>query len=75
MERTDFWTQWEKERVGRENSTETYTLPDVKQITSASLMCDAGHPKPVLCDKLEGLGGGEGVQDAGDTCIPMANSS
>ena len=30
MERTDFWTQWEKERVGRENSTETYTLPDVK---------------------------------------------
>ena len=20
-------------------------------------MCDAGHPKPVLCDKLEGSGG------------------
>ena len=41
-----------------ENSTETYTLPDVKQITSANLMCDAGHPKPVLCDSLmDGRGG------------------
>ena len=37
-----------------ENSIETYVLPCVKQITSASLMYDAGHPKPVLCDNLEG---------------------
>ena len=36
-----------------ENSTETYTLPYAKQITSGSLMFDTGHPKPVLCDKLE----------------------
>ena len=33
---------------------ETYTLTHVKQITSASLMHEAGHPKPVLCDNLEG---------------------
>ena len=37
-----------------ENSIETYTLPYVKWITSASLMYEAGHPKPVLCDNLEG---------------------
>ena len=37
-----------------ENSTETYTLPYVKQIASGSLMYDEGHPKPVLCDHLEG---------------------
>ena len=37
-----------------ENSTETYMLPYVKQTTSVSLMYDAGHPKPVLCDNLEG---------------------
>ena len=40
-----------------ENSIETYTLPYVNQITSVSLMHDAGHPKLVLCDKLEGWGG------------------
>ena len=33
---------------------ETYTLTHIKQITSASLMHEAGHPKPVLCDNLEG---------------------
>ena len=33
---------------------ETYTLTHVKQITSASLMHKAGHPKPVLCDNREG---------------------
>ena len=40
-------------------------------------MYDAGHPKTVLCDKLEGWGGeggGRGVQDGGDKCMPMANS-
>ena len=29
-------------------------------------MYDAGNPKPVLCDNLEGEGG-EGVQEGGDT--------
>ena len=31
-----------------ENSIETYTLPYIKQMTSVSLMHEAGHPKPVL---------------------------
>ena len=43
-----------------ENSIETYTLPYVKQITSASFMCDAGHPKPGLCDNLQGWRGWRG---------------
>ena len=37
-----------------ENTIETYTLPDVKQMTSASLMRKSGHPKPVLWDNPEG---------------------
>ena len=40
-------------------------------------MYDAGHPKLVLCDNLEGEGGEGGgweLQDDRDTCIPMANS-
>ena len=40
-----------------EKSTETYTLPYVKQITSVSFMHDSGYPKLVLCDNLEGWGG------------------
>ena len=39
-----------------ENNPETYSLSYVKQIASGSLMCDAGHPKPVLCDDLEEWG-------------------
>ena len=37
-------------------------------MTSASSMSEAGHPKPVLWDNLEGWsgeGGGRGVQDGG----------
>ena len=45
-----------------EKSTETYTLPYVKETTSASLMYEAGHPKLVLWDNLEGSGGEEGGQ-------------
>ena len=41
----------------RKNSTETCILPYVKQMTSASSMHEAGHPKPVLWDNLEGWGG------------------
>ena len=40
-------------------------------------MYDTGNPKPVLWDTLEGHSGngaGRGVQDGGDTCIPMADS-
>ena len=48
-------------------------------MTSARSMHEAGHPKPVLWDNLEGWGGeggGGGVEDGGgtDTCVSMANS-
>ena len=48
-------------------------------MTSASLMHEAGHPKPGLWDNAEGYGGEggwRGLQDGGrvDTCIPMADS-
>ena len=47
-----------------ENSIETYAVPHVKQVTSASLLHEAGHLKPVLCDNLE-REGGEGVGQGG----------
>ena len=39
-------------------------------------MYNAGSPKPVLCDNLEGMRGGDGswYQEGGDTGIPMSNS-
>ena len=40
-------------------------------------MYDAGQPKPVLCDNMEGWGGeggGRGTQEGGDTYMPMAHS-
>ena len=40
-------------------------------------MCEAEHPKPVLSDNLEAWGGegaGSGVQEGGETFIPMADS-
>jgi len=46
-------------------------------MTSASLMHEAGHSKPVLWDNPEGWGEagcGRGVQDGQDTCIPVADS-
>ena len=60
-----------------ENSVETLSLACVQQIATESLMYDAGHPKLVLCDNLErwsGEGGGRGIQDGGDTSMPMADS-
>ena len=44
------WMIWE-------DSTETCTLPYVKQTASGSLMYDAGNTKLVLRDNLEGYGG------------------
>ena len=48
-------------------------------MASASFMHEAGHPKLVLWDNpegqcVEGGGGVGGVQDWGDTCIPVADS-
>ena len=43
-----------------------------------NLLYDAGNPKLVLCDKLEGWNGEDGgreVQEGGDICIPMADST
>ena len=60
-----------------ENSIETNALPHVKEIFRASLMCDFGHPKPVLCDNPGGYGGdggGRRVQDGGDTYAAAAKS-
>ena len=37
-----------------EKSIDTCTLPYVKQMASASLMHEAGHPKPGLWDNPEG---------------------
>ena len=40
-------------------------------------MHEAGHSKPVLWDNPEGWGGeggGKGVQDGGNTVIPLADS-
>ena len=55
------WMIWE-------NSTETCTLPYVKQTASGSLMYDAGNPKLVLCLNLEWwvrVGRGREVQEEG----------
>ena len=49
-----------------ENSIETRILPYVKQMTSASFMHEAGHPKPVLWDNAEGWGGKGGGRQAQD---------
>ena len=45
-------------------------------MTSASLMHDAGHSKPVISDNLEGWSGEGGgrVFSMGNTCTPMADS-
>ena len=46
-------------------------------MTSASSVHEAEHPKLVLSNDPEGQGGEEsrrGVQDGGDTCIPVADS-
>ena len=40
-----------------ENCIETNALPSVEQTTSGSLLSDAGNPRPMLCDNLEGWAG------------------
>ena len=58
-----------------ENSTETYMLPCVRQMTSASSMHEA--PKARALGQPRGIEWGgmwEEVQEVGDTCLPMADS-
>ena len=55
-----------------ENSTETCTLPYVKQMTSPRSMHETGQSKPVHCDNpggWDGEGGGWGVRDGGHMYI------
>ena len=58
----------------RENGIETCILPYVKQMTSANLMHEAGHSKPVLWDNPEGWSSGGGrrrrIQDGGTHVHP-----
>ena len=51
-----------------QNTTETCTLPYIRQMTNASSVHEAGHPKLVLWDNPErwgGEGGGSGVRIEG----------
>ena len=68
-----------------ENSTETYTLPYVKQIASGSLLCEAGSAYlcayllqscPVLCDHIDYIPPGSSVhgfsrQNTGMGCYAL----
>ena len=53
-----------------------YILPCVKQMTSPSLMHEAGHSKPVHWDNPEGWDGERSGRGFGmrDTCTPVADS-
>ena len=78
MYRTDFWTVWEKARVGmfRENSIETYILSIVKQITSPGWMhetsAQAWCTGKIQRDQVEREV--EGGIRMGNTCKSMADS-
>ena len=77
MYRTDFWTLWEKARVGcSENSIETSILSRVKQITSPGWMhetsAQAWCTGKTQRNRVEReVGGGIGM---GNICISMADS-
>ena len=78
MYRTDFWTLWEKARVGcfRENNIETCIVSRVKQITSPGWMhetsAQAWSTGKTQRDRVEReIGGGIGM---GNACKSMADS-
>ena len=48
------WVGEGKDGMSWENIIDTYTFPYVKQMTSVSLIHEAGHPGPVLWNNLEG---------------------
>ena len=47
----------------RENSIETYTLPNVKKIANENQLYDTQNPKSVLCDNPEGWDGEGGGRE------------
>ena len=64
-------------RMSSESSMETYSSPCVKQPASGNLPYDSGSSNQVLCANLEGcdaVGDRRGVQEGGNTCIPMSDS-
>ena len=68
MDRTVFWTLWERERAGViwENGIETCIISYVKRIASPGSMQDTGCSGLVHWDDPEGWdgeGGGRGLQD------------
>ena len=56
------------------SSTEVNTSPYAQQRASGNSLCDAGNPKQVLCDNLEGWNGEGGLRGGGNTCIPTVDS-
>ena len=78
MYRTDFWTLWEKVRVGRSerSSTETCILSSVKQITSPGWMHETSaqgwSTGMTQRDGMEKEVGGRFKM--GNTCKSMADS-
>ena len=70
---------WGRTRRGEnwESSTEIYTLPYMKQISSGNLLHDTGSSNPVLCDYLEvwdAVRDGREILEGGGTCTPMVDS-
>ena len=55
MYRTDFWTLWEKVRVGEKNNIETCILSRVKQITSPGWIHETGA-RTWCTGKTRGIG-------------------
>ena len=65
-----------KRRRGRADLREEHwsTYMTICNMENAgSLMDDAGHPRSMLCDNLEGWGG-RSAQEGGDTSVPVADS-
>ena len=77
MYRTDFWTLWEKARVGySENSIETSMLSRVKQITSPRWVHETSA-QGWCTGKTQRDGRGREVGEGigmGNTCKSMADS-
>ena len=77
-QRTDLWTQWGKERVGRTERVAWKRIHPTRK-TDGQRECAMWLRElhPVFCDHLQGWdgdGGGTEAQGGGDKWIPMADS-
>ena len=59
--------------MNEESGMETY-ITICKISSQWNWPYDAGSSNPVLCDSLDAVGVGGEVQEAGNMCIPMADS-